>query len=221
MKHILLASALSLGLAVTTSAQSSRNSIELDNKMQPGLVLELPASTSIAEGTLLQKLKATGYTPETSGAMFWKKSKHDGFYVFNGVQLPDLNNQKLDLYFKVEQKSRKEKGISNVSMLVSKGYDNFVSAESDSATFEAASRFLNGFVANTQLYSLEQDIAAQEKALASAEKKMTNLQDDNNSLRKKIEQYNADLVNNQADIEKQAKEVANQRSILEALKLKK
>ena len=201
-------------------SQSTSSRIEIDKKVQPGLQLELANNTDLAEGTLLQKLKETGYKPETSGSMFWKKTKHDGFYVFSGVQLPDLNNQKLDLYFRIDRKSKKEKDKSVMHMLVSKGYDNFVSMESDSATFIASMKFLDGFVANTATYSLLQDIGLQEKVLIAAEKKMNNLQDDDKSLRKKIEQLNADLVSNQSAIEKQAAEVAVQRAALETLKAK-
>ena len=101
--------------SLSAAAQASYSTITINKKMQPGLILELPNTTEVAEGTLLQKLKETGYSPETSGAMFWKKNKQDGFYVFNGVTLPALNNQKLDLYFKIEQKGRKAQGpINNV-----------------------------------------------------------------------------------------------------------
>lgn len=188
--------------------------------MQPGLVLELPHTVEMAEGTLLQKLKETGYAPETSGAMFWKKNKQDGFYVFNGVTLPALNNQKLDLYFKIDQKSRSNKGNSVMHMLVSKGYDNYVSPDSDSTTFIAATEFLNSFVAGNVSYSLQKDIEAQEKVIANAEKKLANIEDDEKALRKKLEQIQADIASKKSDYDLQTKEIANQKLVLESLKAK-
>ena len=201
-------------------AQSSYSAITINKKMQPGLMLELPHTTEMAEGTLLQKLKETGYSPETTGAMFWKKNKQDGFYVFNGVTLPALNDQKLDLYFKIDRKSRAAKDKSTMYMLVSKGYDNYVSPESDSVTFLAATEFLNGFLAGNISYSLQKDIEAQEKVIASAEKKLTDLENDEKALVKKVEQLQADIANKKSDRELQVKEIANQRSILESLKAK-
>src|ERR1044071_677172 len=115
----------------TASSQTTFSTITINKKIQPGLVLQLPNNTDVAEGTILQKLKETGYTPETKGTLFWKKNKIDGFYVFNGITLPALNNQKLDMYFKVEQKSRTDKDKSTIYLLVSKGYDNFISPEVD------------------------------------------------------------------------------------------
>lgn len=205
---------------ISAVAQATSSTITINKKMQPGLILELPNTTEVAEGTLLQKLKETGYSPETSGAMFWKKNKQDGFYVFNGVTLPALNNQKLDLYFKIERKGRKAKEQSTMSMLVSKGYDNYVSLESDSVTFLAASEFLNSFVARNLSFGLQKEIEAQEKVVANAEKKLANLEDDEKALQKKIEQLQADVQNKRSDRDLQIKEISNQKAILDALKAK-
>jgi hypothetical protein len=212
--------ALLLAGAVPAVAQSTYSTIAINKKMQPGLLLELPNNTDVAEGTLLQKLKETGYKPETSGAMFWKKNKQDGFYVFNGVTLPALNNQKLDLYFKIELKGKPAKDQSLMYMLVSKGYDNFVSPEVDSATFIAATEFLNSFVGSNLSFSLQQEIEAQEKVVANAEKKLNNIGDDEKALQKKIEQLQADLTSKRSDRDLQAKEIENQKRILEALRAK-
>lgn len=201
-------------------AQATIAPIAINGKAQPGLQLELMNTTNIAEGTLLQKLKETGYTPETTGAMFWKKNTQDGFYVFNGVTLPALNNQKLDLYFKIDRKGRKKDEQSTMSMLVSKGYDNFVSPEGDSATFQAATAFLNSFTAGNISYSLQQDIEAQAKNLLNAEKKMANLDDDQKELQKKIADLQSDLRQKEKDRESQAKEVIRQKAVLDLLNAK-
>jgi hypothetical protein len=205
---------------MTASSQATFTTITIDKKVQPGLVLELPNNTDVAEGTILQKLKETGYSPETKGKLFWKKNKLHGFYVFNGIQLPALDNQKLDMYFKVEPKSKAQKDQSIIYLLVSKGYDNFISPETDTATFVAATAFLNGFVAGTASYRLNLDIEEQEKVVKAAEKKLNDLQDDEKSLVKKIEDLQADLRNNKNDQAMQEKEIANQKTKLEELKAK-
>ncbi|MEP7371871.1 MAG: hypothetical protein ABI675_00695 [Chitinophagaceae bacterium] len=205
---------------LTASSQASFTTITINKKIQPGLVLELPNNTDVAEGTILQKLKETGYTPETKGKLFWKKNKLDGFYVFNGISLAALNNQKLDMYFKVEPKSKTQKDQSIIYLLVSKGYDNFISPEADTATFVAATAFLNGFVAGTANYRLNLDIEEQEKVVKTAEKKLSDLQDDDKALAKKIEGLQADLRNKKDDQAMQEKEIANQKMKLEELKAK-
>jgi len=106
---------------IAARAQSSYTTIQYNYKMRPALVVELPNSTADAEGTILQKLKETGYNHETQGHLFWKKNTIDGFYVFNNVVLPYLSNQKLDMYFKVVQKNKEEKNSSTLYLLVSRG----------------------------------------------------------------------------------------------------
>jgi len=167
---------------MTGSSQATFTTITIDKKIQPGLVLELPNNTDVAESTILQKLKETGYNPETKGELFWKKNKLDGFYAFNGIVLAALNNQKLDMYFKVEPKSKTQKDKSTIYLLVSKGYDNFISPEVDTATFAAATAFLNGFVAGTAGYRLNLDIEEQGKVVKNAEKNLASLQDDDKDL---------------------------------------
>jgi hypothetical protein len=219
IKSCLVFAMLFAGL-LTAYSQANFTTITINKKIQPGLVLELPNNTDVAEGTILQKLKETGYTPETKGKLFWKKNKLDGFYVFNGVELAALNNQKLDMYFKVEPKSKTEKNQSTIYLLVSKGYDNFISQETDTATFVAATNFLNGFVAGTASYRLNLDIEEQEKVVKAAEKKLSDLADDDKALVKKIEGLQADLRNKKDDQVMQEKEIANQKMKLEELKAK-
>jgi hypothetical protein len=201
-------------------SQSVSTTITINKKIQPGLMLSLPNNTDVAEGTILQKLKETGYSPETKGTLFWKKNKLDGFYVFNGITLPALDNLKLDMYFKVEQKSKKQNDQSIIYLLVSKGYDNFISSEADPTTFVAATAFLNGFVAGTDSYRLNLDIEEQEKVVKSAEKKLAGLQDDDKTIEKKIENLQADLRNKRNDQAMQEKEIANQKIKLDELKAK-
>ena len=205
---------------MTASSQSTFTAITIDKKIQPGLVLQLPNNTDVAENTILQKLKETGYTPETKGELFWKTNKLDGFYVFNGIELAALNNQKLDMYFKVEPKSKTQKDQSTIYLLVSKGYDNFISPEADSATFAAATDFLNGFVGTTASYRLNLDIEEQGKVVKNAEKKLTNLQEDDKDLVRKIDALQADLRNKKNEQLMQEKEITNQKIKLELLKAK-
>ncbi|MGZ8517616.1 MAG: coiled-coil domain-containing protein [Chitinophagaceae bacterium] len=218
-KLYLLIALLCAGIAPAIS-QSIFTTVTINKNLQPGLVLHLPDNTDVAEGTILQKLKETGYSPETKGKLFWKKNKRDGFYVFNGITLPALNNQKLDMYFKVERESKSQKEQSIIYLLVSKGYDNFISPQVDSVTFLAATEFLNGFVATTASYRLKLDIEEQDKIVQSAEKKLAGLQDDEKSLIKKIDELQADLRNKKEDQAMQEKEIANQKMKLEELKAK-
>ena len=195
-------------------AQSSFTTIQYNSKMQPALVLELANTTDDAEGTILQKLKQTGYNPETQGHLFWKKNKVDGFYVFTNVVLPSLSNQKLDMYFKVVQKNHEEKSNSTVYLLVSTGNENFASPEGDTTLWNSSKTFFNGFIENTTAFSVEQDILAQEKIVKDAQDKLIDLQHQEKDLAGKVTKNQEDQKNEQLNIE-------SQHRILEDLKLRR
>lgn len=206
---------------ITARAQSSFTTIQYNNQTHPALVLELPNNTDDAEGTILSKLKETGYNPETQGHFFWKKNTVDGFYVFNGVTLPSIGAQKLDVYFKVVQKSREEKNMSTLYMLVSKGNMDFVSPDTDTALWNSSQLFLNSFVQKTTAYSLEQDINAQENVLKDARDKLVNLQKDEKDLDAKIKKSREDVITNQTNQKNQQLNIDNQVKLLDDLKAKR
>ena len=195
-------------------AQSSFTTIQYNNKMQPALVLDLANTTNDAEGTILQKLKQTGYNPETQGHLFWKKNKMDGFYVFNNVVLPSLSNQKLDMYFKVIQKNNEEKNNSTVYLLVSTGNENFASPQGDTVLWNSSQAFFNSFVEKTTAFSLEQDITTQENIVKDAQNKLTKLQQDGKDLADKT-------VKNQEAQKTEQLNIETQNKALEDLKLKR
>ena len=212
-KQYMLVIVLVTGI-IAARAQSSSTTIQYNEKMQPALVLELSNTTDEAEGTIIQKLKETGYNVETQGHLFWKKNKIDGFYVFNNVVLPSLSNQKLDMYFKVVQKNKEEKNNSTVYLLVSSGNENFVSPDGDTTLWNSSKMFLNGFVDKTTAYSLEHHIKEQENKVKESQDKLGKLQKDEKDLADKITKNQEDQKNQQLDIE-------NQNKILTDLKLKR
>jgi hypothetical protein len=140
---------------VAARAQSSYTTIQYNNKMQPALVPDLPDSTNDAEGSILEKLKQTGYN--------------------NNVGLPSLSNQKTDMYFKVVQKNNEERNNSTPYLLVSSGCENFVSTGADTTFWSSSKMFLNSFVEKTTAFSLEQDIKPQENIVKDSQNKLATL----------------------------------------------
>jgi hypothetical protein len=146
MKAIL--SLLLFASCINAAAQSVTTTVKFNKADKPALLLYLPYNQDVAEGTILAKLKETGFEPESKGSLFWKQSKVDGYYVFKGVALrSDSGTATLtDLYFKVERRGSKKDNQSVIYMMTSKGTENFVTASSEPVTFNAAQNFLNGFV---------------------------------------------------------------------------
>ena len=149
------------------------------------------------------------------------KNKQEGFYMFSGVVLPELTNQKLDLYFKVDDVDNNSTDRSAVTLMVSKGYENFVSKENDSATFNAAENFLNSFAGKTDMYAIGMQIDNKKKELAASEKKWQDVRNKQEEGRTKISQLEADMKNWQQEEAAQQKDVDAQRSALKDLETRR
>ena len=207
---------------INASAQSVSTTVKFNKADRPALMLYLPYSENVAEGTILAKLKEIGFEPESKGSLFWKQNKVDGYYAFKGVVLkPDsATNVLTDLYFKVDRRGSKKDNQSVIYLITSKGTDNFVTDASEPATYRAAQNFLNGFTSNTATYKHGLDVAAQEETVKKAEKKMTDLLSDEKDLNKKIAKLQDDLqknkqsqANQQATVEAERKKLADMRLV--------
>jgi len=199
------------------SAQSSYTSVSYNKTSQPALMLELPYNTDVSQGFIVDNLKKTGYDPETKGKLFWKQNKLNGFYVFKDVRLEGAS-QPVDLYFKVDQKTKKAKDQSVIYLLLGRGENNFISSTSDEDTYNSAKNFLNGFVDQSAVYKLNLDIKNQEDVVKAAEKRLDKLKDDEKDMQKKIDQLQKDLKKNQDDQKDQQKTIENERKKLDDLK---
>lgn len=203
-------------LCFAAGAQSVTTSVKFDKVDKPALMLYLPYSQEVAEGTILTKLKEIGFEPETKGSLFWKQNKVNGFYAYKGVMLKGDKSELVDLYFKVDRRGSKKDNQSVMYMMTSKGGDNFISDMTDATTFSASQKFLNGFVTETASYKHTLDIKAQEETVKKAEKKLVDLMDDEKDMQKKIEKLQEDLkknkesqINQQALIESEKKKLAD------------
>lgn len=181
-------------------------------------MLYLPYSEEVAEGTILAKLKEIGFEPESKGSLFWKQNKVNGFYVYKGVALQGETPQLVDLYFKVDRRGSKKDAQSVMYLLTSKGGENFVSETSDAVAYAAAQKFLNGFTAETASYKHTLDVQAQEETLRKAEKRFTELQEEDLDLTKKIARLQDDLRRNKEAQETQKATIENERRKLEEMR---
>lgn len=208
---------LAIAAMQLASAQASYTSVSYNKTSQPALVLELPYSQSISEDFIVDNLKKTGYDAETKGKLFWKQNKLNGFYVFKDVRLEGTPSM-VDLYFKVDQKTKRDKDQSVIYLLVGQGENNFVSSTSDEITYNAAKTFLNGFIDQSASYKLDLDIKYQEEAVKNAEKKLDRLKDDEKDMERRIDQLERDLKKNRDDQKDQEKTIENEKKKLDDLK---
>jgi hypothetical protein len=197
-------------------SQSYTAPIAYNKTEHQGLVLQLPYNETVSENFIVDNLKKTGFNPETKGKLFWKQNKINDFYEFKGVTLNGAPVP-VDLYFKVDRRSKNNKDQSVISMLVSRGDENFIAPGEDTA-FVAAQNFLNSFVPQSANYKLNLDIGNEEKTVSDAEKRLQKLQADEKDINRKIENLQQDLRNNQTNQEAQRRQIETERQKLVDLK---
>lgn len=197
-------------------AQSYVTTASYNKTTQPALMLELPYNEDVCADFIVNNLKKTGYDVETKGKLFWKQNKVNGYYTYKDVRLKGLDYT-VDLYFKVDQKSRKSKNESVIYMLMGRG-ENYFIASSDDVAYTAGKKFMNGFVDQAAAFKLDLDIKAQEQAVTDAQKKLDKLKDNESDMNKKIDQLQKDLKKNQEDQINQAQTIETEKKKLEDLK---
>ena len=144
-----------------------------------------------------------------------------GFMVYKGVKLPELGADTYDLYFSIDRKSKKEKETASITLMISKGEDNFITHSSDPVLMTKAKTWLDNLWDMVGVYDLEQQINAQAELVKKNEKKMNNLTEEATDLEQKKEKTEQDIKDNKKAQSSQKEELENQKKILETIKSKR
>src|SRR5437762_11400235 len=80
-----------------TFAQARMITTQYQKSMQPAIEVEVPYAEKTVNNSLIERLENRGY----------KSKESKGYLIFKGVKLSDLGPDEYDIYFKVDQKSRK------------------------------------------------------------------------------------------------------------------
>lgn len=182
------------------------------NKIKkPALLSELPFSDNTVKDAIVDFMKTKGY----------KQDKNKDYVVFKGVSLSELGPGQYDLYFKIAEKSRKERDKSTVTMFISKGYENFVGADTEPDLINNGKIVLDNFLKTTEAYDLELQIKSQEESVKKAERRLQDMMNDKADLEKKIARLQDELAQNVKGQTDQQTEIEKQKQILQTLTMKR
>ncbi len=198
-------------LTANSFSQSRTETIEYLKVKRQAVVTEIPFAEKVILKSIDDKMEKLGY----------KGKDTKGYTIYKSVKMPELGSEFYDLYFTAERKSRKDKDNSSLTMLISKGYDNFVADSNDAPLMENAKNYLNGFTEMVAAYDLELQIKDQEDAVAKADKKYNSLIDDGQELEKKRKKIEQDIEDNKKNQTNQQTETEKQKQILENLREKR
>jgi hypothetical protein len=200
---------------ITTSlskAQVSDGKLTIEKVDQPAVVGTFSFSPDITTAVLQDDMKYRG---------FGKGDEKRGLYKYTGILFTDISNDKIDFYFKVEQGDKKNENTSTVYILVSKGYDNFISRANGSDIYKATVKYLEGLMAKFEEKKLALDIENQEKIVKDAEKKYNNAVDDGKDLADKKQKIEQQILENTKTQEESKAGLDKEKELLETLNKKK
>ncbi len=185
--------------------------VQFNKKDVPGVIVEVPFVESTVREAIDKNFERLGY----------KSRKQKDYLVYNGVNMPEFGNELYDIYVLVERKSRQEKEISNITFLMSKGFENFVDDREENRLLDKTKTYMNELRTLAADYDLELQIAAQEEALRKAIKKLDNFVEDSVSLVKKKRKIEDEIVQNKSNISSQKTDSFRQKQILDMLMSKR
>lgn len=199
-----------LGISAFAFSQVKDGTVALNKIDRPAVIGEYEYEASIVEAVILEDMKYQG---------FGKGDGFKGFQKYAGILFTNLSSEKIDFYFKVDPKSKKEKDKSIVYVVISKGYDNFVSSSSDPAIIEATKQYLSGLIDKFGQQKIKLAIEEQKEIVEKADKKLNSLVVTAESLKTKLKEIEDSIVKNAQEQETQKTVLAKEKELLENLKL--
>lgn len=201
MKKLLFALVCALGISGLATAQTANEAQVAFDKagtLKPGFTITYNNNVkdvNLAITTRMGKDKLKG------------KGVSKGVTKYEGINYATVCAQQCDLYIKVDGTDK----TTNITAFVSKGYDNFVTSANDAETANRTKLFLESLSKDIDAVALKNQIAAQEKVLAAAEKAYKKQEDTQAKAEKELE--NIKNETKKLDAERQ-----NQKTVLDQLK---
>jgi septal ring factor EnvC (AmiA/AmiB activator) len=213
MKNLITIFILSIIATLNLQAQNAEESTISILKVDQPCV---KATYNVSEDVL-----STAWNTEMAKYDIKKSSKvKGGFQKYSGVNIPSISADKIDLYIKMDGK----KDNSSLTVLVSKGYDNFVNAEKYPEMVTATKNLMNDLVNGAAIAQLKAEITNQEKVVEKAEKSEKSsiksgedLADDMKKLEKRIEDNKSDQEKAKQELEKENKALTELKAKLESI----
>lgn len=188
---------------VLTHAQAGETTVSYNKAQANGYVVNVEGDKEVLSASLEDHFKQTFNS---------KSSTSKGFKTFKGVSWPEVSTDKLDVYYKVDGR----KGKNTVTLLVSKGYDNFISGTSDPQIAEGVKSFMNTIQGKTVDASIANAVAAAQKVVNDAQKDYDKVAKKEGELRKSKEKIEKDLLNQQKDLADKEKALNQAKAKLDA-----
>lgn len=183
------------------------SSTEFNGKLQPSVSADFQMPANITIAAVKQKLSEM----KIKGG-----SDKNGFINYSGIIINEIRPEKMDVYFKVEDK----KTYSTLHMLMSNGYENFLNNENNGEEMKRAITFVSNMNKNIMRYGYTEEIKKEEEKLKDAEKDLKKSVKNGESLQKDKSKAESKISANKQEIAKAQADKENQEKTLEFVKAK-
>jgi len=210
-------SIITLFLSPLVFSQAQLGTVDYQKKERQAVVIYSQYPPDLVVDAIKQRMEEAGNKGKEDKAFLRKSSVLE----FKNASIPDFNISGVDMVFKVEPRTKKEKDESVVYLILMKDVDDFVTSASDPELIESSKNFLSSHKPRIEAQNLEMEIGKQDEAVKKEEKKLETLMLEQMDLEKKIKELQDKLLLNKQNQETQMTAITNQKTILENMKGKR
>ena len=210
MKTILCAFA-AMVYSITSFSQSQTTTADFNNNTVAAIETNIPFEVSLVEKAIEEKMVPFNVKPRDQ----------KGYKAYRGVKIESISPKEIDIYFKSSRKSKKERDASVVTMLLSSGFEVFMTEGSNPEEFANAKVFLNGLLHSSAAADLDVQINSQNDAVRKADKKLENLKDELTELKRKLKQTEEKISDTEKEIVKQEELLKKEKEIQSSLQTRR
>ena len=199
-KSLLLVLAIISLLFVRAQSKAVEGTIDFQKTKQPAATITVPYPNDVVEKAIDDYMSKKGIKPGSTS----------GFKVYRSYKLVADHNS--DLYFKTDRKSRSEKDLSIVTLMVAKTTEDIKTRKLNDSTgnqLEGATALLDEMLPSIEAYNLEVQVKDQEAVVKKAQKKYDDLVSDQKDAEKKIRNLEDKQAQNKKDQVKASDAIKN------------
>jgi len=169
MKKIIIAFVL-LSQVTFAQVKSQFSSIQFNGKSATAFSIELPQNLDY-----VKQLFANKFELDRLGT---PKKVYDKYTVYYQIKEPKITSSFIDLYYLIEEFKSENGSTIKITMLISKGYDNFISKETDLEATVNILDALNDLGVSVERKNFEVQIAKKEQEVQVEKQKLLLVEDE-------------------------------------------
>lgn len=204
MKKILTIAVIALS-GQLFAQQPINHMVDINKESAPAWIIRFDADKKIVEKAIEAEMAESGLK---------KFSKDSGFQAAKGIVWNAVSPEQRDVYYKVVGNKKK----SEVQVLVSTGYNNFVSTQNHGEEYQAVGNFLNRLPERVNELKVLEDMAGIQKEIEKLKKKQAKNEKSNKKLQNSIKKAEKSIESNDKDTDKLQAEIDKLEKQLEAAK---